>query len=164
MKDPGLIHLAAKIGTLIAATTDWRPDDSGDSTMTPQPTVQRPGHLGARDLPPDPAIAPVLIRNDDRIDFAWEDRSPAPTLPADHFSVRWTRLRQLEPGWYRFTFRTDDGVRFYVDDELVLDEWHQSWAESYVAEVELPWKPKLVVEYYEGTGDARAHMEMERFK
>jgi len=107
---------------------------------------------------------PVLIRNDDRIAFDWEEDAPAPTLPADNFSVRWTRQRQIEPGWYRFTFHTDDGVRLYVDDELVLDEWHQSWAQDYVAEVLLPWKPKLVVEYYEGTGDARAHMEMERFK
>lgn len=107
---------------------------------------------------------PVLVRNDDRIDFDWEEGSPAPTLPADHFSVRWTRQRQIEPGWYRFTFHTDDGVRFYVDDKLVLDEWHQSWAETYVVEVELPWKPKLVVEFYEGSGDARAHMEMVRFR
>jgi hypothetical protein len=107
---------------------------------------------------------PVLVRNDDRIDFAWEDGSPAPTLPADNFSVRWTRHRQLEPGRYRFAFHTDDGVRLYVDDELVLNEWHQSWAETYEVEVELQRKPKLVVEYYEGTGDARAHMEYERIK
>jgi len=107
---------------------------------------------------------PVLIRNDDRISFDWEKDAPAPSLPADNFSVRWTRQRQIDPGWYRFTFHTDDGVRLYVDDEEVLDEWHQSWDQDYVAEVLLPWKPKLVVEYYEGTGDARAHMTMERFK
>jgi hypothetical protein len=107
---------------------------------------------------------PVLVRNDDNVYFNWEERAPAPSLPADNFSVRWTRHRQIEPGWYRFTFHTDDGVRLYVDDELVLDEWHQSWAETYTVDVELPWKPELVVEYYEGTGDARAHMEMKRIK
>jgi hypothetical protein len=107
---------------------------------------------------------PRLVRNDDRIHFNWEEWAPAPSLPADNFSVRWTRHRQIEPGWYRFTFHTDDGVRLYVDDELVLDEWHQSWAEDYVVEVELPWKPELVVEYYEGSGDARARMEMERIR
>jgi hypothetical protein len=104
----------------------------------------------------------LLVRNDDAIEYDWEDGSPAPNLPADNFSVRWTRHRQIEPGRYHFTFYTDDGVRFYVDDQLVLDEWHQSWAQTYEVDVELQWKPKLVVEYYEGTGDARAHMKMEK--
>jgi hypothetical protein len=108
--------------------------------------------------------APVLVRNDRSLVFDWEDRSPAPSVPADNFSVRWTRERQIEPGWYRFTFWTDDGVRFYVDDDLVLNEWHQSWDEVYKVEVELSWKPKLVVEYYEGIGDARIHFSRERIR
>ena len=78
--------------------------------------------------------------------------------------MRWTRERQIEPGWYRFTFWTDDGVRFYVDDELVLNEWHQSWDEVYEIEVELSWKPKLVIEFYEGGGDARFHFSRERIR
>ena len=108
--------------------------------------------------------APVLVRNDRGLVFDWEDRSPAPSVPADSFSVRWTRERQIEPGWYRFTFWTDDGVRFYVDDELVLNEWHQSWDEVYEIEVELSWKPKLVIEFYEGGGDARFHFSRERIR
>jgi hypothetical protein len=107
---------------------------------------------------------PTLIRNDRDIRFDWEERAPAPNLPADNFAVRWTRQRQIEPGWYRFTFRADDGVRFYVDDERLLNEWHQTWGETYVVEVELPWKPKLIVEFYEASGDARAHVEWVRFK
>jgi hypothetical protein len=106
--------------------------------------------------------APTLVRDDDRIGFDWDEKAPAPSIPADKFSVRWTRQRQVEPGWYRFTFRVDDGVRFYVDDELVLNEWHQTWGEIYEVETELPWKPKLVIEYYEGSGDARIHVSRER--
>ncbi len=78
--------------------------------------------------------------------------------------MRWTRERQIEPGWYRYTFRVDDGVRFFVDDELVLKEWHQTWGEIYEVEVELSWKPKLVIEYYEGSGDARIHVTRERIR
>ena len=107
---------------------------------------------------------PVLVRNDRRIGFDWDERAPAPGLPADNFSVRWTRERQIEPGWYRYTFRVDDGVRFYVDDNLVLNEWHQTWGDIYVVEVELPWKPRLVIEYYEGSGDARIHVTQERIR
>jgi hypothetical protein len=107
---------------------------------------------------------PILVRNDRDLDFDWEGRAPAPNVPADGFSVRWTRERQVTPGWYRFHFRVDDGVRFYVDDERVLNEWHQTWGEEYEVDVFLPWKPKLVVEFYEGAGDARIHVWRERIK
>jgi hypothetical protein len=110
------------------------------------------------------AGSPVLVRNDNRISFAWEEKAPAASVPADGFSVRWTRQRQLEPGRYRFSFRVDDGVRFYVDDERVLNEWHQTWGDVYEVEVELSWKPKLVIEYYEGSGDARIHVTSERIR
>jgi hypothetical protein len=106
--------------------------------------------------------APVLVRNDRSLRLDWEDRAPAPSLPADNFSVRWTRERQIEPGWYRFYFQADDGVRFHVDDEMVLNEWHQTWDEIYQVDVELSWKPKLTVEFYEGYGDARIHVWWER--
>jgi hypothetical protein len=113
---------------------------------------------------PDLGGAPILVRNDNRIGFDWEDLAPAPNLPADGFSVRWTRQSQIEPGTYRYHFRADDGVRFYVDDERVLNEWHQSWGEEYQVDVELSWKPKLVIEYYEGSGDARIHVTRERIR
>ena len=34
---------------------------------------------------------PVLIRDDPALDFNWGSASPGPNMPADHFSVRWTR-------------------------------------------------------------------------
>ena len=54
---------------------------------------------------------PALVRNDDSLTFDWEQGSPAPVLPVDGFSVRWTRERPITPGVYRFTFHADDGVR-----------------------------------------------------
>jgi hypothetical protein len=123
-----------------------------------------PGWQGQYFDNPQLSGAPVLVRNDDDLVFDWEDRSPAPSLPADQFSVRWTRERQIDPGWYRFTFWSDDGVRFHVDDEMVLNEWHQSWDQVYSVKVYLSWKPKLVVEFYEDTGDARIHVAQERIK
>ena len=61
-------------------------------------------------------------------------------------------------------FHVDDGVRFYVDDELLLDEWHDTWNETYQVDVDLPWKPKLVVEMYEEAGDARARISWTRIR
>ena len=63
-----------------------------------------------------------MVRNDDRLDFDWGNGSPDSLIPADRFSVRWTRSIDLEAGVYRFDLVVDDGVRFYVDGTLVLDK------------------------------------------
>jgi hypothetical protein len=105
---------------------------------------------------------PVLVRSDRSLNFDWEEEAPAPSLPADGFSVRWTREEEFDPGAYRFYFLVDDGVRFYVDDEQILDEWHQAWDETYEVDVDLSGEHDLKVELYEDTGDARIEFDWER--
>jgi hypothetical protein len=107
---------------------------------------------------------PVLVRSEGSLDFDWENRAPAWSLPADNFSVRWTREREFEPGLYRFHILADDGVRFYVDDSRLLDEWHSASGQEYQVDAQLPWKCTLKVEYYEDAGDARFHLSWERIK
>jgi hypothetical protein len=67
---------------------------------------------------------PRLIRQDEEIDFDWGYGSPARGIVGDRFSVRWTRTVDFEPGVYRFTASTDDGVRLWVDGHLLIDNWH----------------------------------------
>jgi hypothetical protein len=105
---------------------------------------------------------PVLVRNDRTLTFDWGTTAPAAGVPADRFSVRWTREREFEPGRYRFRVRADDGVRFYVDDALLVNEWHNTWGETYQVDVDLTWKPRLRVEFYEDGGDARIEFGWER--
>jgi hypothetical protein len=123
-----------------------------------------PGWKGEYFANPYLSGPPVLVRNDDALEFDWGDRAPVPGVPADDFSVRWTRQRQIEPGIYRFYFHVDDGVKFYVDDELVLNEWHDTWDQTYQVDVELSWKPKLTVEMFENAGDARIRVWWERIR
>ena len=69
--------------------------------------------------------APVLVRDDTFIDFIWGSATPAPNIVnADRFSVRWTRTLNLTPGRYFFTAHADDGVRLWVNNQLLIDEWH----------------------------------------
>jgi hypothetical protein len=107
---------------------------------------------------------PVLVRNDAAIDFDWGTGAPAPGLPADNFSVRWSRQVDLETGTWRFYAWVDDGIRFYVDDDLALDEWHDNSAgEVYMVDLVLAaGEHTLVVEYYEHGGDALIKFWWER--
>jgi hypothetical protein len=102
------------------------------------------------------AGAPVVVRNDDRLDFNWGAGSPDPLIPADRFSVRWTRSIVLEPGSYRFDLSVDDGVRFWIDNVLVLDRLQLSNDGVYSVLATLtPGAHTFRLDYVENTGNAR---------
>jgi hypothetical protein len=102
---------------------------------------------------------PALVRNDEKVDFDWHDGAPTGGIPADDFSVRWSREVTFRPGFYRFYAWADDGIRVYVDGELEIDEWRLSKGdEVYTADLHLSGKHRVVVEYYERGGDARVRI------
>ncbi len=67
---------------------------------------------------------PVLKRDDADINFDWGFGPPAPEVNADNFSVDWQRSLNLVGGQYIFSFEIDDGVRLFVDNQLVLDSYN----------------------------------------
>lgn len=100
---------------------------------------------------------PALVRNDPSIDFRWSTAAPAAGLPADGFSVRWSRQVNFPGGRYRFFAQADDGIRLFVDGQAMLNEWRDgSGATPYTVELNLNGSHALVVEYYERTGAALA--------
>ncbi len=103
--------------------------------------------------------APVITRDDLNINFNWGYGSPDPSIPADHFSVRWTRTLNFAGGTWRFTTNTDDGVRLWVDGNLIIDQWHDQPPTAYSADVALAAGLHSVqMEYYENTGGALAQL------
>ncbi|HEX6386084.1 MAG TPA: PA14 domain-containing protein [Anaerolineae bacterium] len=108
--------------------------------------------------------APLLVRNDRKIDFNWGFSAPDPVLPEDEFSARWTRILDFERGTYRLYARADDGVRVYVDGQRVIDQWHLGGADrTYQADVTLEdGRHTIVVEYYEEHLGAEVHFWYER--
>ena len=63
----------------------------------------------------------TLTRVDPEPAFDWQQGSPAPDLPVDAFTIRWTRCLDLEERYYMFMANADDYVRVLVDDILVLE-------------------------------------------
>ena len=107
---------------------------------------------------------PVLVREDPAIDFDWGNDRPDPSVPANHFGVRWTRTLDFAAGTWRFTTITDDGVRLYVDGELEIDRWVDQSATEWIAEVQLTAGTHTVVmEYYDSQSDAVAKLMYGRF-
>lgn len=100
--------------------------------------------------------SPVLTRNDGQdINFDWNVGSPGPGVPADNFSVRWTRTLNFVDGVYQFSTTSDDGARVYVDGQFVLNFWIDQAGVTHTANKQMSAGPHtVVVEYYDHTGGA----------
>ena len=99
--------------------------------------------------------SPALLRDDAAIDFRWGTGAAATGLPVDNFSARWSRQLSFEPGVHVFFASADDGIRVYLDGELVVNEWHSSYGtDVYTFTAVLTGTHWLTVEYYEGDGEA----------
>jgi hypothetical protein len=107
--------------------------------------------------------SPTLVRDDGNIDFVWGTESPAPGLPGDGFSARWTRTIALQGGSYRFYATSDDGVRIWLDGVLIIDQWHDGSAVTYTSDRTIgAGNHSLRVEYYENSGDAQIRVWWQR--
>jgi len=107
--------------------------------------------------------SPVLGRYDNDIGFHWGNGSPGPKVPADNFSARWTRNAWFDDGTYRFVARSDDGLRVWVGETLVIDAWYDQQADLRTRDLYLDHGVYPVrVEYYEHGGVARVQLTWKR--
>ena len=97
-------------------------------------------------------------RIDRHINFNWGNNAPAEGVNADNFGVRWEGyIHAEEAGVYNFRTITDDGVRVYIDDEIVMNHWHGN-AQQRDFDKELDAGVHIVVmEMYDQGGPGRAH-------
>jgi hypothetical protein len=110
------------------------------------------------------AGAPALRRYEAAINYDWGTGSPAPgTINADFFSARWSRSVYFSAGNYRFTTQSDDGIRVFVGDRLIIDNWSSHPIQTDTADVDLGAGTYTIrVDYYENAGDAVAKLKWER--
>jgi hypothetical protein len=109
----------------------------------------------------------VLTRIDPTVDFDWLRLNPAPVVQRDFFSIRWTGT-VLAPvtGQFRFVTMSDDGVRLWVNDQLVIDNWgHHAVTTNTSAPIPLQAgvRYSIRLEYWDGVKEAvmRLHWNYE---
>ena len=109
--------------------------------------------------------SPVFQRIESQVDFGafGIGGSPAPGVNADNFSARWEGFVRIPTaGDYTFFVRNDNGVRFYLDNTLRIDQWTTNSNEySYVATgLAAGWYP-IKMETRELTGNAFATLSFQ---
>jgi cytochrome c553/chitodextrinase len=102
---------------------------------------------------------PAAIQHTPAIDFDWGTGKPLDNLPANDFSARWVGDFNFQAGNYTFATSTDDGVRMWLDDELLVDAWKDQAPTSYRKSTQVAaGKHRIKMEYYEHTSDAVARL------
>ncbi len=67
---------------------------------------------------------PKLVRKDATINFDWGSATPDAALEATTFSVRWNgEVQPQYTGTYTFYTTADDGIRLWVNGQLLIDDW-----------------------------------------
>jgi beta-glucosidase len=118
-----------------------------------------PGLKGEYFANPDLVGSPAKVRDDPEVDFRWYNGvAGIPDLP-ERFSVRWTgTIRPWVGGTHVFRVRSDDRIRVYLDDALIIDDWvdHAPKTDTATRQLEADRTYRLRIEYRNSAGGAVA--------
>ncbi|MHC4143895.1 MAG: PA14 domain-containing protein [Planctomycetota bacterium] len=106
----------------------------------------------------------VLTRIDPQINFNWSIGEPDPLVGNDRFSVRWTgEVEAAYTETYTFYTNSADGIRLWVDDKQLVDNWtdHANTQDSGTIDLIEGQVYSIVMEMYENDGDAVAQLRWE---
>jgi peptidoglycan/xylan/chitin deacetylase (PgdA/CDA1 family) len=104
---------------------------------------------------------PTKVQAESKIDNNWAANAPLEGIPRDNFSVRWEGIvNPPSTGIYTFTVTADDGVRLWINNQLVINKWIDQSATTYsVSGILTKGKSASIrMEYYEKGGNAVAKL------
>lgn len=99
----------------------------------------------------------LMTRVDKAIAFDWANSGP---LLIDQFSVRWTgKVVAPQTGTYTFYTETDDGVRLWVNNQLLVDAWFEAVQTNQGSiTLQAGQQYDIRMDYFEAFGGARARL------
>ncbi len=104
---------------------------------------------------------PTLSQTDATVDFNWGSAAPLLSMGVDTFSVRWTgQVQPLYSETYQFKTTSDDGVRLWVNNQLIIDKLVNQATTSHTGSITLEAGQKydIRLDYFENTGNALAQL------
>ena len=131
-------------------------DDINDCTPLNNPDLGGTGLEGTYFNNSD-LTNPILTRTDPTINFNWGTGTPANTIGAETFSIRWEgEIEVPRAGTYTFFTNSDDGVRLWVDNQLMVDNWttHGPTEDIGMITLNANSRHQIKLEYFENTGGA----------
>ena len=103
----------------------------------------------------------ALQRVDPTINFNWGGGSPDASVGANTFSVRWEgEIKAPTSGTYTFYTMSDDGVRLWVNNQLVVQNWTDHGPTENTGTISMAAGERVPIrmEFYENGGGAVAQL------
>jgi hypothetical protein len=101
-------------------------------------------------------------RYDTSVDFNWSNAAPFPNMNQTNFSVKWTGqiLAQYSQP-YTFYTTSDDGVRLYINGNLIINDWssHSATVDTATVQLQAGQYYSMEMDYYQLTGAAIARLQ-----
>jgi hypothetical protein len=104
---------------------------------------------------------PTVTRVDQTVDFDWAGGSPAPGIAGNNWSARWTGwILPRGSGEYTFTTISDDGIRLWINNQLVIDNWTYHAPTEDHGKITLTGGQKvpIKIEFFQGGGYSIAQL------
>jgi len=115
------------------------------------PTYSSPANFNPLNL--------VMTRVDPTVDFVW-GTGTTPIPNSGYYCVRWTG--QIQPQYsetYYFEANTDDGLRLWVNNQLVIDRWVTGAGDTTsTISLQAGVKYNIQLDYFQSGGNALAHL------
>ncbi len=102
-----------------------------------------------------------LTRIDPQINFQWGSGQPDPSIANTDYSISWTGSVQATASeMYTFYVNSDDGVRLWVDNQLIVNNWVGQAATEYSGQIALRAGKRydIKLEYYQAIKGAVAEL------
>lgn len=98
--------------------------------------------------------SPVVEKWDTtNLDFHWKARLPLKKVRPDHFAAVGTTSVDLDAGVYTVAITFDDGVRVWLDDEILYENWEFNHETTETRVIQhRPGKHSIKVEYFQIDG------------
>ena len=101
------------------------------------------------------------------IDQEWFDVPPVPGIDPHECSIRWTGdLVTGKSGKYTFSAQVDDGIRVWIDEEIIIDQWDLHDVGRFTGSIDLVANKKydLKVEYFNGLLEGEVRLLWKKHK
>jgi hypothetical protein len=119
------------------------------------------GQYYSNSFPANPFVGSPLVRTDSVVNFNWNSIGPDPTIGTVNYTVRWTGM--VQPAFnetYTFWTTTDDGVRLWVNGQLLVDHWSPqsptAWSGSFALQAGHLYP--IEMDYFQAGGGAVAQL------
>lgn len=102
----------------------------------------------------------MVTRVDSTVNFDWKTGKPTDIVSANTFSVEWSgKIKIPTSGEYTFYTYSDDGIRLYVNNQKVIENWTDHSPTENAGRITLnEGEYPIYIQYYENTGQAVAKL------